>query len=295
MSSHQISAAAESRRENSRQKDGRFGAQPHDKADLELADATADLVDEEGVDVEFDILGYYSSAYVSYDPDNDETTTVVDIDAPYAHVLGLDEPDDGDEPSREWLEGAQVLDELIQERFPESDLSGSGDAPSWQFATTIPGQATIDQATEAAWNDPDGAIRFANEMDSGSFGHTSIARIARERIEDGVFVAPPETFRLAAAPPETLQGDAAAWAKDPGRGVPSLSDDEARNMAAALDGPQARKLSKDGFASYSGLHAELSQVDETDTTKAYAAAALRTWADRNNDDVIDRWSQARAR
>lgn len=262
MSTH-FSPDAERRREQARGSDGRFGAQQFERAgsvDLGGADE-AMLLPDGGVAQPVDLVpGARSSAW--YDARQDRTvaeTTIAIRPGDLMEVAGGDD-------ERLYAEGASVLREVLEERYPGAMVMGSR-AAAWevQFLSDAPHQLTERQLAEVVRREPQGPAAFARE-DDGESGSDSLREAFRRR----------------------MRGSVVASAADSSAGADARALELARRLS--IDGPAIADLAHHGRADYEALARELQEIDVEDDRLRRAASELLVWAKANNGGLRSRWS-----
>lgn len=287
---------------------GQFGSTGRGEADVHFDSANgvpeSPIVDAEPDDpqsIDFQIEGFDTDARAWYDEDSDTTVAAVSIYPGYDQIMGLSRgAEDGTsdvEGDEEMLsEASPILDRIIAERFPDAENTGS-DVAQIEFFAELGGRRTEAEMVDAAWNDPDGVVRFANEADAGTFGHEHLSTIFSREIDDAVI---PRTDSWG-APPELddLDERIESWREHAEMGVPmeAPSDAEARSLAAMLsnEGREIERIERGLPARHRALQEELQYAAADTEAKAYALHALGEWAAHNNRETADRWHERRAR
>lgn len=262
MSTH-FSRDAERRREQARGSDGRFGEQQFERAvSVDLGGAEESMLRPDGgVAQSVDLVpGARSSAW--YDAGQDRT---------FAETVFPMRPGDlmevaGGDDETLYAEGASVLREVLEERYPGAMVMGSHTA-AWevQFLSDAPHQLTERQLAEVVRRDPQGPAAFAQE-DDGESGGDSLREVFRRR----------------------MRGSVVASAADSSTGADARALELARRLS--IDGPAIADLAHHGRADYKALARELQEIDVEDDRLQGAASELLAWAEANNGELHSRWS-----
>ncbi|MCZ4326705.1 hypothetical protein [Brachybacterium paraconglomeratum] len=262
MSTH-FSRDVARRREQARASDGRFGEQQIERAgsvDLGGSDEAMILPDG-GVAQPVDLVpGARSSAW--YDAGQDRTvaeTTIAIRPGDLMEVAGGDD-------ERLYAEGASVLREVLEERYPGAMVVGSH-AAAWevQFLSDAPNQLTEEQLAEVVRHDPQGPAAFAREGNREA-GGDSLREAVRRR----------------------MRGSVVASATDSSTGTDARALELAQRLS--IDGPAIADLAHHGRADYKALARELQEIDVEDDRLQGAASELLAWAAAANRELRSRWS-----
>jgi hypothetical protein len=295
-----ISGQAAQARENARSTDGKFGYQEHDRASAVLLaePVPVDATPDDPQQVEFELDGFQTDAEAWYDEGSDTTGISVTIHPGYGQIMGIDpDVDDGllstGDDQELFEEASPILDRIIKERFPDSDEGGS-DSPTRIFYAEKGGRRSSDEMVQAAWNDPDGTVRFANEADSGTFGHEHLSTIFRREIEKSVI--PQAGSHGTPDDLDDLDARIEDYREHAEMGVPvdPPSDADARALAAMLpnEGKKIERIEQGLPARHQALQEELQYAYAAgDEAKMYAIHALSVWADDNNARTVHRWQE----
>lgn len=90
-----------------------------------------------------------------------------------------------DEARREYIdERSHLIERFVTESYDDVDVDHSADVPLLEFNAELGDQApTEEQAIDAVWENSSG-VRFANEMDPGSFGSPDASAQLREVFDE---------------------------------------------------------------------------------------------------------------
>lgn len=285
-----ISPAADAAREQSRQVDGRFGEQPFNRASTVQLTAPSDAVTSEGYDpqdVDFG-LDSVNRCVAWYERDDNRTHIDVTCNVGASDLMGIPELA-SDDPRFE--EGAVMLRELLEDRYPSAYLNTHTDEWEIQFTAEREGQSNLTDIVQSAWNDPQGAVTFHNESDEGTYGAASLHRMFRDRARGSVIAESPGV-EVEARDVDDLD---AFHRHEAGRSAPLPSDADARQYARELsvDGPEIANLARHGWADAAGLDQELELAGPRTQLGRFRASQLRRWSSANNANVRRRWDLGR--
>src|SRR5699024_5076712 len=197
-----------------------------------------------------------------------------------------------DEDEQKVQRASVVLDQVLRERYPDADLSYDTEEPrlSWQYRAD--GMSTHEAMHDRAWNEPRGAVTFANEADPGTFGHENLGRLFRERMADTSMVAEPTIYptgdRSQFQSRADDDNDAVAFqqfADDAAVEMPT--DENVREYAAhlAVRSDQMRSLGEKGHCSTGAALEELDQFTPASAHRGsmrdrFEAYQLCRWVER---------------
>ena len=169
-----ISPAADAAREQSRQVDGRFGEQPFNRASTVQLTAPSDAVTSEGYDpqdVDFG-LDSVNRCVAWYERDDNRTHIDVTCNVGASDLMGIPELA-SDDPRFE--EGAVMLRELLEDRYPSAYLNTHTDEWEIQFTAEREGQSNLTDIVQSAWNDREPSHSTTNPTRERTARHHSTA------------------------------------------------------------------------------------------------------------------------
>lgn len=195
---HNMSSDARNRLESARKTDGKFGHQHHSEAGVELPTSPEFIEVEDGDSHDFTPPSdaFDRACIVNSDGYFVEGTIYENFD----HCL----PDDvekfreiySDDQVTEYLnDRSDVIMGVVNERYKNVQLDpGPDDTFALDFHADLDGPTTEEDAAEKLWEESDG-VKFANELDPGTFGSEDVSAIIREKLaeHDATKLPNPET------------------------------------------------------------------------------------------------------
>lgn len=254
--------------------------------------------------VDFGLEGIPSDFTTWYDEETGETVAEAGVYVPDAAITGTEDIDPfsaatSDEGEQKVQRASVVLDQILRERYPDADISYDTEEPRLSWEYRVDGMSTREAMHEQAWNDPHGAVAFANEADPGTFGSESLGRVFRGRMDDTSMVAAPTMYADRSLEGALTRADdvnhmVARQSFIDGSEVEMPTDANVRTYARMLAdrSNQMRSLAEKGHCSTSAALDELDQVTSASANhgslgERFEAYQLTRWIDRSNQELAE--------
>lgn len=281
--SQNISARAASAREQARSSDGKFGVQPHDRADdIDLGD---DLPGPKAIDVEPNHYGGLPvRSEVWYDEAEDSTVLSTDIDIRADEIIALPDPaDEGRSEGREDAALRAAAYDLVQRHVDQ--VADFDDSDPWAsrptFTVTTESAGRVAAADMVAQEDREGRVARIAELASTDNGGGVLSRdfFARAQatavVED---ISAEYTYGISAADEEAMQPAVEVWRDGGCQEAPVPTDAQARAFAFHVTAqcPEAEDLCYRGYADREKLATQLAEMRK-DRSDHFMSQSLEAW------------------